>query len=78
VNVRLATSDPGERGLILCTFRYYDPINARWITRDPIGYDGDINLYGYVQGNPVMEVDPSGIKPPLQCELSRGTSRPLL
>ena len=51
-----------DRGLILCTHRYYDPINARWLTRDPIGYDGDINLYGYVQGNPVMSVDPSGLK----------------
>jgi RHS repeat-associated protein len=56
--MRLATSDPG---LILCTHRYYDPLNARWLTRDPIGYDGDINLYGYVQGNPVMATDPSGL-----------------
>ncbi len=30
----------GETGLILCTFRYYDPATGRWLTRDPIGYAG--------------------------------------
>ena len=39
--------------LILCTFRYYDPAIGRWLTRDPIGYEGGVNLYGYVEGNPV-------------------------
>ena len=60
-NTKLASADPRDRGLLLCTNRYYDPINARWLTRDPIGYDGDINLYGYVQGNPLMRSDPSGL-----------------
>jgi RHS repeat-associated protein len=50
----------GETGLILCTYRYYDPSNRRWLTRDPIGYEGGINLYGYVGNNPVNYVDPSG------------------
>ena len=27
-----------ETGLILCTFRYYDPNIGRWINKDPIGY----------------------------------------
>ena len=61
-NTKLASADPRDRGLLLCTNRYYDPINARWLTRDPIGYDGDMNLYGYVQGNPVMAADPSGLQ----------------
>ncbi len=50
-----------ETGLALCTHRYYDPHNGRWLTRDPIGYDGGVNLYGYVGGNPVGWVDPEGI-----------------
>jgi len=25
-----------ETGLALCTYRYYDPSNGRWLTRDPI------------------------------------------
>ncbi|GAB4453063.1 MAG: hypothetical protein OHK0029_05110 [Armatimonadaceae bacterium] len=34
-----------ETGLYLCTYRYYDAGEGRWLTRDPIGYAGDINLY---------------------------------
>ena len=37
-----------ESGFYLCTLRYYDPSAGRWITRDPIGYAGGSNLYGYV------------------------------
>jgi RHS repeat-associated protein len=51
----------GESGLIYCKNRYYDPANARWITRDPIGLDGGVNTYAYVKANPVMVVDPSGL-----------------
>jgi len=47
-------------GYILCTHRYYDPQSGRFITRDPIGYDGGINIYGYTGNNPVNESDPSG------------------
>lgn len=53
----------GETGLILCTYRYYDPNTGRWLNSDPIGYEGGINLYAYCSGNPVMIVDPSGLDP---------------
>jgi RHS repeat-associated protein len=49
-----------ETGLVLCGHRYYDPAKARWVTRDPIGYAGGINLYGYCGGGPVGAGDPSG------------------
>ena len=49
-----------ETGLVLCTHRYYDPANGRWLTRDPIGYDGGINLYSYCNNDPVNECDPIG------------------
>jgi uncharacterized protein RhaS with RHS repeats len=32
----------------------------RWMSRDPIGYDGGINLYGCVGGDPIYYVDPDG------------------
>ncbi len=44
--------------------RYYSPTLGRWITRDPIGYEGGINLYGYVESSPAGEVDLSGLGGP--------------
>jgi RHS repeat-associated protein len=68
-NTRLDASDPGYRGLVLCTHRYYDPTKARWITRDPIGYRGAINLYEFVGGNPVRRRDSRGLRPPSRNQL---------
>ncbi len=42
--------------------RYYDPRVGRFISEDPLGFDGgDVNLYAYVGNNPIMGVDPSGL-----------------
>ena len=49
-----------ETGLLLCTHRFYDPSNGRWLTRDPMGYAGGVNLYGYVGNDPGNEDDPDG------------------
>ena len=49
-----------ETGLVLCTHRYYSPGTGRWLTRDPMGYGGGVNLYGYVGNDPGNRVDPSG------------------
>ena len=51
----------GESGFYLCTLRYYDASGGRWLTRDPIGYAGGSNLYGYVGNDPGNAVDPSGL-----------------
>jgi RHS repeat-associated protein len=41
--------------------RDYDPNTGRWTSKDPILFAGyDTNLYGYVRGDPVNQVDPSG------------------
>jgi uncharacterized protein RhaS with RHS repeats len=34
---------------------------AKWQTRDPIGYEGGINLYGYVLNRPFNFYDPLGL-----------------
>jgi uncharacterized protein RhaS with RHS repeats len=40
----------------------YDPTVGRWITEDPIGFEGnDANLYRYVGNSPTNYLDPSGL-----------------
>jgi RHS repeat-associated protein len=50
-----------ETGFYYCLQRYYDPANGRWLTEDPIGYEGGLNLYGYCGNSPVGSVDASGL-----------------
>jgi RHS repeat-associated protein len=47
-------------GLYLLGLRFYSSMLGRFITRDPIGFDGDINLYRYVGNSPLNGIDPSG------------------
>jgi RHS repeat-associated protein len=48
-------------GLYLATYRAYDPATGRWLSRDPIGEEGGINLYGYVGGEPIGGTDSLGL-----------------
>ena len=41
--------------------RAYDPSLGRFLQSDPIGFAGGMNLYGYVGGDPVNMVDPTGL-----------------
>ncbi len=50
----------GETGLCLLTHRYCDPGTGRFLNRDPIGYAGGVNVYGYVTNGPGDAVDPDG------------------
>jgi RHS repeat-associated protein len=50
-----------ETGLHYNYFRYYNPQTGRYITPDPIGLEGGINLFVYVESNPVMFIDPFGL-----------------
>jgi RHS repeat-associated protein len=52
-----------ETGFHYNRHRYYDPDTGRYLTPDPIGLDGGMNLYVYVDGNPVNRVDPYGLIP---------------
>lgn len=50
-----------EAGLYFYRARYYDPMEGRFISKDPIGFKGDnINLFAYVQNEPVNWIDPDG------------------
>ena len=50
-----------ETGLHYNYHRYYDPKSGRYITPDPIGLSGGINLYAYTANNPINEIDPLGL-----------------
>ena len=51
-----------ESGLVYYGYRYYDPVEGRWLSRDPIGERGGLNLYGFVGNNGVNRVDYLGQK----------------
>ncbi|NNU05999.1 RHS repeat protein, partial [Escherichia coli] len=49
-----------ESGLYYNRHRYYDPLQGRYITQDPIGLKGGWNFYQYPL-DPVINVDPQGL-----------------
>ena len=71
-----------DTGLTYFVHRWYDNINGRWISRDPIGVknrvnlmayvnsiekDIDSNLYQYTFNNPNDLIDPNGLSPVDTC-----------
>ena len=49
-----------ESGLHYNRFRYYDPEIGRFVSQDPIGLRGGMNLFEYAP-NPILWVDPLGL-----------------
>jgi RHS repeat-associated protein len=54
----------GTAGLYQVRARWYDPHTGRFVSEDPIGLAGGINLYRYAANNPINATDPYGL-----CEL---------
>ncbi|NOT59710.1 MAG: hypothetical protein HOP19_05730 [Acidobacteria bacterium] len=51
-----------ETGLMYYRARFYDPAVGLFVSEDPIGLLGGINLYGYVGNDPFNSVDPDGLR----------------
>ncbi len=49
-------------GLELATYRAYDATRGRWLSRDPIGEAGGLNLLAYCGGDPINHADPMGLE----------------
>ena len=47
-------------GLINFRMRWYDPETGRWLSKDPIGLCGGLNLYVFCMQNPLKFVDAFG------------------
>lgn len=50
-----------ETGLLYYGYRYYDPVNGRWPSRDPIEESGGINLYAFLENDGLNKWDYMGM-----------------
>lgn len=52
----------GESGLHYNYFRDYDPATGRYVQSDPIGLEGGLSTYGYVESQPLQLIDALGLQ----------------
>ena len=51
-----------ELELVYYNYRHLNPLDGRWISRDPIAENGGENLYGFVSNSPSVYYDYQGLK----------------
>jgi RHS repeat-associated protein len=61
-----------ETGLYYMRARYYDPTLRRFISEDPIGLAGGINMYAFAAGDPMNGSDPSGLRGCTDAQIADG------
>ncbi|WP_375784009.1 RHS repeat-associated core domain-containing protein [Bradyrhizobium sp. Pha-3] len=53
--------DPETNGLYYYRARHYSPLLGRFMQPDPVGVQGGVNLYAYVNNDPLNAIDPNGL-----------------
>ena len=48
-------------GLTYYNWRHYDPVHGRWLSEDPKGIEGGINLYSAYHNNSICNIDLKGL-----------------
>jgi RHS repeat-associated protein len=56
---------PPVAGMTYYGYRWFDPVTGRWPSRDPIGEEGGMNLYGFVGNDGVNWWDLLGLHQPV-------------
>jgi RHS repeat-associated protein len=56
-----ASTPNAAGGFVYLRNRWYDPKTGRFLTQDPIGLAGGVNLYAYAGDNPLAYSDPFGL-----------------
>ena len=60
-NSQLTTYNSRFGSLYLTRHRLYSPVLRRFLSADPLGIDGGLNLYAYANGDPLAYIDPLGL-----------------
>lgn len=63
-----------ETGLVYYNYRYLSSELGRWLSRDPIGILGGINLYAHVTNNPISKIDYLGLAETC-CDMGNGQKK---
>lgn len=61
--VRYSGKERDATGLYYYGYRYYQPWVGRWLSADPADMVDGLNLFRMVRNNPVIFVDPDGLRP---------------
>lgn len=64
------STTPTASGVFFYGYRYFDPNTGRWPSRDPIGEEGGINLYGMLHNELVNDADILGLEPKRDCKFT--------
>ncbi|OWY74323.1 RHS repeat domain-containing protein [Pantoea sp. AMG 501] len=67
--IRYSGKERDATGLYYYGYRYYQPWAGRWLSADPAGTADGLNLFRMVRNNPVIFVDPNGLRPSSRTKL---------